>query len=82
VIIMRGVAERDRRAIERTVAGAWWHERFAREDKFRDLGHYLAQLKPKKLQTGDEILAVFREYQARGAPIKITRIGPDGKEVN
>lgn len=79
---MEGIAERDRRAGERAVVGAWWNERLAREQRLKGLRHYLDELKPRKPQTGDEILAVFREYQARGAPIKISRIGPDGKEVN
>lgn len=80
---MKGTAERDRRHVEKIVAQAWWNANLTGAgEKLRPLRHYLEQIKPKSPQTGEEILAVFREYQARGAPIRIRHIGPDGKELS
>lgn len=78
---MRGAAERDRRSIERIVAQAWWNSNLdGAGSKLKPLKHYLDFLKPRKPQTGAEILAVFEEYQSRGAPIKIRKLSPD--EIN
>jgi hypothetical protein len=79
---MEGIAERERRAMERIVAQAWWNENLnGAGAKLKPLKHYLDQLKPKKPQTAEDILAVFREHQARGAPISITTHRPaEGEE--
>jgi hypothetical protein len=75
---MRGIAERDTRAMDRIVAQAWWNENFnGAGAKLKPLKYYLDQLKPKPPQTAEEIRAVFLEYQARGAPITIRHVQPD-----
>lgn len=80
---MEGIAERDRRAMERIILQAWWNANLdGAGEKLRQPSHYLDQLKPKKPQTNDDVLAVFREYEARGADVRIRHIGPDGKELN
>ena len=45
---------------------AWQSERFAREEKLRGLKHYLDELKPKKAQTPDDMLAMLQGYADRG----------------
>jgi hypothetical protein len=78
---MEGIAERDRRAMERIVLQGWWTANLTGAgDKLRQPSYYLDQLKPKK--PDESVVAVFREYQARGAPILIRKFGPDGKELN
>lgn len=73
---MEGIALGQENAIERDCALAWQIESMAREKRLKDLKHYLKQLKPRKPQTQEEILAVFREYQARGAKMDIRLIRP------
>jgi hypothetical protein len=80
---MEGICERDRRAMERIVLQAWWNSNLdGAGEKLRRPSYYLDQLKPKKPQTADDVLTVFREHQARGAKVSIRHIGPDGKELN
>jgi hypothetical protein len=77
VIVMQGAAERDRRANDGSVALAWWIENLAGAgSKLKPLKHYLELLKPKKVQAAEDILAVFREHQRRGAAIRIRHIKP------
>lgn len=73
---MEGAALRDERSIERDCALAWQIEAMAREKSLKGLKHYLKKLKPRKPQTTDDILAVFREHQARGAKMDIRLIRP------
>jgi hypothetical protein len=43
--------------------------------KLKPFDHYRKRLSPKKLaQTPSEMLEVFREFQARGAPMTIRRV--------
>lgn len=58
---------------ELAVFGAYQAEVLARTSKPKSLKHYLDNLKPRRAQTPDEMLAVFRSLKARGAPMKITR---------
>jgi hypothetical protein len=81
---LEGAAERDRRQVERIVVQAWWNEALnGAGSKLKPVKHYLDHLKPKRPQTHEEMLAVWREHAVR-APGKITirRFGPDGKELN
>jgi len=77
VTIMEGAARAANRRIESDLAIAWHVENFSRMGKaFKGLGHYLARLKPRKPQSGDEILAVFQQFQAAGAKMTIRKINP------
>ncbi|MBB5725053.1 hypothetical protein FHS97_000961 [Sphingomonas endophytica] len=55
--------------------GAWRGEFFARQDKLKPVGQYLAADKPGARSGGSQTPAeralVFRALQAAGAPIKI-----------
>lgn len=53
---------------------AWHTEYFARQKNLKPLKKYLEMGRPQKPQTGADVLAVFKEFQARGAPLKIRRI--------
>lgn len=77
---MAGCARANTVATERAILTAWYAERFAREKKLRRLSHYLAETRPKKPQTGDEVLALMRGFHAAGIPMTITRVkgGKDG----
>jgi hypothetical protein len=77
VIVMQGAAERDRRAmtaVSRLPGGSRTSP--APAAKLKPLKHYLELLKPKKVQAAEDILAVFREHQRRGAAIRIRHIKP------
>lgn len=63
------------RAREAAMFGAWWTDRFAREDRLLGLGHYLKKLKAPKSQGAKDKLAFFHSLRVAGVPIKITRIG-------
>jgi hypothetical protein len=79
---MEGIAERDRRGMERIILQAWWTANLdgAGADLKRP-SYYLDQLKPKKPQTDDEVLAWFVARKAGGG-VRIRHIGPDGQELN
>lgn len=72
------VVEGRRRAAMRDLEGhlfaAYNAERFARTKHMKPLSHYINELKPKKRQTGDEILASFRAFAERGAPITFKKV--------
>ncbi len=71
---MAGRARAQMAATDRAILTAWYAERFAREKKLRRLSHYLAETRPKKPQTGDEVLALMRGFQAAGIPMTITQV--------
>ena len=80
---MRGIAERERRKVEMIVVQAWWNGNLGDlGGKLKPLDHYLRMLKPRAPQTPDQVLAVFREYEARGVEMRVRHFGPDGKELN
>jgi len=80
---MEGLAERDRRAMERIVLQAWWNANLdGAGEKLRQPSYYLDQLKPKKPQTNEDVMAVFLAHKDRGADVRIRHVGPDGKELN
>lgn len=81
---MEGVAERERRRMEQIVLQAWWTANLTGAgEKLKPARHYLDQLKPKKPQTAEDVLAVFREHEARApGAFRIKHFGPDGKELN
>ena len=45
---------------------AWQAERMAREERLRGLKYYLDEMKPKKAETPDEMLELFRGFADRG----------------
>lgn len=53
-------------SVRREIVSAWQAARFAREERLRSLNHYLDELKPKRAQTADEMLAVLQCYADRG----------------
>lgn len=71
---MEGRARAATQALEVQLFGAYQAERFARTTRMKPLSHYINELKPKKTQTGDDVLSVFRAYAARGAPITIKQV--------
>jgi hypothetical protein len=78
---MEGIAERDRRAIERDVALAWRCEVFARTKTLEPLQHYLDQMKRETPEAKrDRILNAFRDLQARGTAVKITHVPANDSE--
>jgi polyphosphate kinase 2 (PPK2 family) len=77
---MEGVVRAREGEIENAVLGAWYGERFARIKKLQRLSVYLAELKPKKPQTGAEVLAIMQGFAAAGVPITIRKIGKDAKD--
>lgn len=81
---MEAAAERERRAMKKIVAQAWWNGALNDLGKhLKPLKHYLDRLEPQKPQTGEEVIAVWREHAARDpGKIRIRHIGPDGKELN
>ena len=65
------------------MAEVWWTANLdGAGSNLKPIKRYLDQMKPRKSQTADDVLAVFREHQVRGAAISIKHIGPDGKELN
>lgn len=71
---MDGRAKARQGALEQAVLAAWYGERFAREKKLKRLGIYLAELRPRRAQSGEEILAIMQGFAAAGVPMKIRKI--------
>ena len=71
---MEGRARAANRDVEAAVAQAWHGEAFAREKRLKPLSKYLGGLKPQKPQGPAEMLAIFRDLQARGAGIEIAKV--------
>lgn len=72
---MDGAALAAKRKYESEVAVAWHTANFtaaASVGKLQKLDHYLA--KPKKAQTTEEMLAVFRAFKEMGAPLSIRQV--------
>ena len=72
-LAMTGVRKRLEREVENQIALAWQTGAFAataQAGKLKPLRHYLR--KPGQKQSPDEMMAVLREFQARGASMKIT----------
>lgn len=72
--ILEGCRKRDLHAYELALFGAFQAERFARTKKLKPLGKYLAELRPKRPQTPEEMLAVMRDLHARGAPMTFRKV--------
>lgn len=69
---MEGAARRARREQELAILQAWHGEAFARTKRLKGLSDYLGE--KKKAQTPEEMLAVFRSFQSRGAPMNIRQV--------
>ena len=72
---MEGAARAAKRKHEGETALAWQTAAFsaaAQAGKLKDLGHYISM--PKRKQTPDEMLAVFKTIAERGAPMDIRQI--------
>ena len=72
---MEAKARAAKRENENAIAVAWHIAAFtgaAMGGKLKKLDHYIA--KPKKAQTAEEMLAVFRQFQSRGAPMTIRHV--------
>lgn len=74
-LAMQGVRKRLEREAELYISTAWHIGVFAaaaQAGKIKPLRHYLR--KPGVAQKPNEMIAALREFQARGAKMKITRI--------
>ncbi len=72
---MQGVRKRLESEARLRVRTAWETAVFvgaAWAGKLKPLSHYIAT--PARRQTGSEMLAILREFQAKGAKMKIKRI--------
>lgn len=78
--MLQGAAERERRQLEHDVTIAWNVERFSRTKRLKPLGQYLAELRPKKPQTSDDVLAMFQSMAKSGVPIAIKRAKKPGRK--
>lgn len=64
---MEGCRRRELRALEHRIELAWRVENFSRAGKkFRNLDHYLRQLRPADLQSAEEVIAIFETFATRG----------------
>lgn len=65
--VLEGVNRRLRQDVARDVALAWRVENFRRAGKkLKALDHYLKQLDPPKVQTADDVIAIFDRLASRG----------------
>lgn len=71
---MRGRAKAGERDFERSYFTAWASANFFRADKLKRFSAYLAAAKPKRTQSGDEVLALFKTWQSAGIPLKIRKV--------
>lgn len=74
-LAMKGVRRRMERESDAQVALAWQTGAFAaaaQAGKLKPLRHYIR--KPGPVQKPSEMLSILREFQARGAGMKITKI--------
>jgi hypothetical protein len=72
---MEGAARAAKRKSDREVEVAYYTGAFtgaASAGKLKALDHYIK--KPKRAQTPAEMLAVFREFAARGTPMNIRQV--------
>ena len=72
-LAMQGVRKRLERQADDQIALAWQTGVFAataQAGKLKPLRHYLR--KPAQKQSSSEMLSILREFQARGAGMKIT----------
>lgn len=74
---MRGRMQAHERANEAGYFQAWATERFAREKKLKPFQKYLADIRPRKPQTPDDVLAMFQSMQAAGVPMTIRKIAKE-----
>jgi hypothetical protein len=72
---MRGRSKAREQATELAYFQAWATERFAREKRLKPFGKYVADIRPRKPQTGADILAIFQGFEAAGVPVKIRKAG-------
>lgn len=71
---MEGIKRKNERELDADIWRAWTVAAMsgaAQAGKLKPLNNYLR--KPRK-QTPDEMLVILREFQARGAAMKITKI--------
>lgn len=71
---MGGRAKARQQDAERDFILAWHIEALHREKKLKRIFEYLSKAKPKKPKSPEEILAVMRELQARGAGFEIREV--------
>ena len=75
---MEGAALAAKRQQDADISLAWHTAAFNATTKgkkgLKGLSHYIGDKKPGKAQTTSEMLEVFREFQARGASMKIRRV--------
>jgi len=74
---MEGAALAAKRQSERDVSLAWHTAAFtaaAKAGKLKKLDHYLKQPRRRPAQTPSDMLAVMREFQARGAKMTFKQV--------
>jgi hypothetical protein len=72
---MEARARAAKREHENAVSLAWHTAAFtgaAMNGKLKKLDHYI--VRPKRVQTPEEMLAVFRQFQSRGANMTIRQV--------
>lgn len=74
VAVMKGCARAAKRALDLSVSQAWHGEAFARQKHLEKLSKYIGSSEPKRAQTPEEMLAVFRSFQSQGAGMTITQV--------
>lgn len=73
IAITEGMVRAAKRDIDRTIAGAWHGEAFARTKRLKKLGNYVGD-GPAREGSSAEALSMFRAFKKQGLPIKIKRL--------
>lgn len=73
--IIKGKRRQSETNLQNAIAAQWFGEFMAREKKLKKPSHYVAMMKPRTKQTGQDVLALFKGWQAAGVPINIRKVG-------
>lgn len=73
IVIMEGRARAANRRLEEHLYGAWHSEAFQREKRLKPLSKYLTPATSQR-QTPEDMLAMLREFQSRGAAMDIKKM--------
>jgi len=69
-----GRQKSDIAALEAVITGHWFAEYMARQKTLKSPSHYIAMTRPKKHQTGQDVLAIFKGFEASGVPMNIKKL--------
>ena len=72
--ILTGRQKASQFKMDEIITGAWFAEMMAREKRLKPPARYIAMTKPKKPQTGADVLAIFQNFKAAGVPVDIKKL--------